>query len=171
MGCRLKHAVLPCDECCSLLCVVKETDRVGFAHSWVLHGQHRPAGPLGGRLLGYSLFSLGAQSVKHWTGSPAPAGSCQTYPFLPYTTLFSPIAHLLAFQGRVRLGIRKRFFTRGRWAWPRAARVRGAFGQRPQPCVLICGRCCVELGEGPNDPCGSSPTWDVLWCSAIHRQQ
>jgi len=68
-------------------------------------------------------------------------------------------------QGRVRLEIRKKFFTRGRWAWNRLPRevsgpctkpdgVQGVFGQHSQMQGLNFVWSCVELGVGLNDPCG-----------------
>lgn len=70
-------------------------------------------------------------------------------------------------QGRFRLDIKKRFFTRRQWAQnrlprevsqPQDARVQGAFGQCSQIYCLIFGWSCGEPGVGFNDPRGSLPT-------------
>ena len=76
-----------------------------------------------------------------------------------------------AVSGEGQAGVRKRFFTRGRWAWnklPRAvgtapsAGVQGAFGQHCQTLGPTSARSCVEPGAGLDDHCGSLSTWGIL---------
>ena len=75
-------------------------------------------------------------------------------------------------QGRVRLGVGKRFFTRdglglgtgspGQWSLPQAAGVQEASGQCSQTYGLIFVWSCVELGVGHNGPCGCLLTRGIL---------
>jgi len=64
--------------------------------------------------------------------------------------------------GERQLGVRERVCTRGQWAWPRPARVQGAFGHCIRTTefdfwVVLCG-----AGVGPDEPCGSLPTQEIL---------
>ena len=81
-------------------------------------------------------------------------------------------------QGRVRLGVRKRFCTqRVVRHWDRLpkslghstkpTRVQQAFGQHSQTDGLIFGCSCVELRVGCNDPFGSLSTQDIFMILCI----
>ena len=71
-------------------------------------------------------------------------------------------------QGRDRLGVRKRFFTRGQWAQPWAARVQAVVGQHSQTQNLSFGWSCVEVGVGLDDPCGPYPLG--VFCDSLKPQ-
>lgn len=73
------------------------------------------------------------------------------------------VAMLISASGQVRLGVWKRFFTRGWWAQPQAAEVQGPFGQCSQAQGLDFERSCVEQGVVLNDLYGLLPTQDTLW--------
>ena len=78
-------------------------------------------------------------------------------------------------QGRVKLGIRKRFFTeRVIRHWNRLSRAvvmalslpdfNKCLDNRVRDRVWLLGsNFTVESGVGVDDPCGSLPTWDILW--------
>ena len=94
--------------------------------------------------------------------------------------LLSPLVQFLAIgtnhlelcQRRVRLGIRKRIFTKGWSGLEQAPQSSGhgtgpvgiheVFGQCSQTYGLIFGCCFVEPGVGLSDPYGSLPTRDAL---------
>jgi len=69
-----------------------------------------------------------------------------------------------------RLDTRKKFFTRGWWAWnklPRAvgmdprARVQEVWGHHSQTYGPIFGGSCEEPRVGLDEPYESLPTWDI----------
>ena len=62
-------------------------------------------------------------------------------------------------QGRVRLGVRKKFFTRG--GGHGTGRVQEAFEQYFQKYGLVFVQFCENPGVGVSDHCGSIPTWDI----------
>jgi len=64
-------------------------------------------------------------------------------------------------QKRVRLEVRKRFYTRG-WSRPQAARIQAAFGQHSQTECLNFGWSCMEPGAGLEGSPESLPAQDIL---------
>ena len=75
--------------------------------------------------------------------------------------------------GEGQLGVRDRGCTRGRWAWnglPRAVGTALSAGVQQSDIGFDLGWCCVEPGVGLHDPCGSLPTWGILWVCEKYAQ-
>jgi len=64
-------------------------------------------------------------------------------------------------KGRARMNIRKRFCSRGQWAEAECQSSGSVWSALLSDSGL--GWYCAEPGVGLNDPCGSFPTWDILW--------
>ena len=66
-----------------------------------------------------------------------------------------------AVSGEDQVGVRERFITRGRWAWPQCQSSRSAW--RMSSKGLDFGWCCVEPQVGFSDPC---PFQIGIFCDA-----
>lgn len=78
---------------------------------------------------------------------------------------------------RLRLDMRKRFFTQRCWtlnrlpskvSQPQPDSVQEETGHRPQTHRVSCGVSCAGTGAGLHDPCGSLPARDIPWfCDCV----